>query len=296
MANVWDALKKHQSEPVQAESTTASPGAVPLAVPADVAVTPHPAGAAASSVSAPTNAPPLTAPLPSTSVVPVTSPTARKPAAYSEELRPHFDRGGRIADAYRALRTNLLAKCGEKGFCYLVTSARGGEGKTITSVNLALVLAECVTKNTLLIDADLRRPRVAGLMGLSAAPGLAELIRGEAAMKQVLQPTTYPNLSVISAGGATPESVAELLARPPVASLLAEAKRMFDYVLIDTPPINHVSDVGTLGPFCRGALLVVRSGKTRQEDVDRAVALLHAANIQPAGMVLTGSRGFAANG
>jgi len=290
VAKISDALKKYQAEQAQAEAQKSAGDNVPLAVPPNVAVTPHSAGVAAP---IPAPAPPLTVPVSlSSSSVPVDVPVSlsQKPPMFSEVLRPHFDRGGRVADAYRALRTNLLARCGDQGFCSLITSARAGEGKTLTAANLALVLAECVTRNVLLIDADLRRSRVADLMGLSPAPGLAEWIRGEATLRQVLQPTTYPNLSVIAAGTAPPGDVAELLARPPVHTLLAEAKRMFNHVLIDTPPI-HLSDVGTLGQVCRQALLVVRAGKTRQEDVTRAVALLHAANIQPVGMVLAGGRG-----
>jgi len=266
VAKISDALKKYQAEQARAEQAAMG---VPLAAPVF----------APSPPASPRLAPPS-----------VVVPACPGTLVLSETLLPHHDRGGRIADAYRALRTNLLARCGEQGFCSLVTSARPGEGKTLTAANLALVLAECVTQNVLLIDADLRRPRVAGLMGLPSAPGLAEWIRGEATLRQVLQPTTYKNLSVIAAGSASPGDVAELLARPPVHTLLAEAKRLFTHVLIDTPPI-HLSDVGTLGQVCRQALLVVRAGRTRQEDVTRAVALLHAANIQPAGMVLTGERG-----
>ena len=312
VAKVSDAMKKHQAEQAEAERAAAGP---PLAVPPDVAVTPHaPGGAVAVSASAsPAAAPVPEAPSPAAPacrgrlarVVRSIGLVVRRrridfAARCGQDARETRGRDARdtlpdardterIADAYRALRTNLLAMCGDEGFCFLVTSARNGEGKTLTAANLAWVLAECATRNVLLIDADLRRPGVAGVMGLSPAPGLAELIRGQATLLQVLQPTTCPNFSVIAAGTADPREVAELLARPTLHTLLTEARRMFDHVLIDTPPI-HRSDVGTLGQVCRQALLVVRAGRTRQEDVARAVALLHAANIHPAGMVLTGSR------
>jgi hypothetical protein len=132
------------------------------------------------------------------------------PRSVSSELISHHERGSQRSEEYRALRTSLLAQCGSAGFCYIVTSAEAGEGKTVTCLNLALVLTECVNQNVLVVDCDLRRGRVAQLLGIEQGPGMADVMRGKASIKQVLRPTQYPNMSVITAGRANPQEVAEL--------------------------------------------------------------------------------------
>jgi receptor protein-tyrosine kinase len=214
---------------------------------------------------------------------------------YSPALVPHHDRGGATAEEYRALRTNLLAQYSDERFCLLVTSAEAGEGKTVSSLNLALVLAERQERRTIIIDADLRKRTIANLLHISNTPGLADILRGTARLDDVIQPTAYPNLFVIPAGQSKQAEVGELLGGPELEESVTELRRRYDYVLFDTPPITVASDAGMLGRATREALLVVRMNKTRRESVDRAIGLLHAANVKPVGMILTHQRYYIPN-
>ena len=277
MANVWDAIKKHQAEEAQrlqvpAQSTEARSEMPPAAAPAP------PAAPAA---------PPAAAPVPQIKVESVHVGKLGENGSFSESLVAHHDRGGALTEEYRALRTSLLAQCPDERFCYLVTSADAGEGKTVTAANLALVMAERVDRRTILIDCDLRKRKLAAMLNGKLSPGMVELLRGTASFKEVIQPTVCPNLFFIPPGEVKTEEVGELMGRPELDEIVSELRRHYDYMLFDTPPINVVSDAGMLGRATGGAILVVRMNKTHRESVDKAVRLLHAANVNVAGMVLT---------
>lgn len=185
------------------------------------------------------------------------------------------------------MRTSLLAQCGDGRFAYAVTSADAGEGKTVTCLNLGLAMAERVDRLTAVVDADMRKGRMAGLLGGQGGPGMAELLRGSVTLKDCLQPTAYPNLFFVPAGEASRTETGELIGRPELDEIVAELRRRYDYVIFDTPPINVISDAGILGRATGEALLVVRMNKTRREAVDKAVRLLHAANVKLSGVILT---------
>jgi len=266
VANVWDAMKKHQAE--QAVSPAAAPA--PSAPAQDLA----PARGS--------SAPP-SAPAPGT---PWTSIAATSLNGYAPSLVVHHDRGGTIAEEYRAMRTNLLAQYPDERFCVLVTSAEAGEGKTVTCLNLALVLAERPDHRTVIVDCDLRKHRVATMLGINNVPGLAEVISGKARLEQVIRDTKYRSLFVVPAGQAAPGEVGELLGRPDIDDVVNDLRRQYDHVLFDAPPMT-LPDAGMLGRTTREAVLVVRMDKTHRESVDRAIGLLHAANVKPVGIILT---------
>ena len=129
-------------------------------------------------------------------------------------------------------------------------------------------------------------------MDLSRSPGLAECLRGQSSLAEAVQRTCFNNLAVLTAGHVKGGQVAELLGRPELEKLLANAQRMFDYVLIDTPPVNGVSDTGIMGRACSQAMLVVRMHRTQRNAVKRALAMLRAASIEPMGIVLTGRKHY----
>jgi len=218
------------------------------------------------------------------------SPDTRDAAGYSELLVVHHDRGGVVAEEYRALRTSLLAQCGEQRFAYVVTSAEQGEGKTVTCANLALAMAEIPDKRTLLIDADLRRGGLACLFGQALEPGVADVLRADAAFDRVVRATAYPNLFLVAAGHATCEEVGELIVRPALCELLRQAFTQYDYVLVDSPAAMSVADACMLGRAAGAALVVVRMNKTTKEAVARLLRLLRAAHVQVGGIVLTHAR------
>ncbi len=265
MANVWNAMKKHKDEKGALPSQEAS------------------AAVAAGGVSAT----PLTTPTPVVAMSPQQSVDQVKGNGYSPLLLAYHDRGGKVAEEYRALRTNMLAQCNDRKFCYLVTSSQPDEGKTITCLNLGIVMAERVDRRTVIVDCDLRKGKAAKLLGAAPNPGVAEVLRGQATLKDVVQATALPNLFFIPTGKADHHEVGEIMGRPELDELVEQLRRQFDYVLFDTPPVNIASDAGMLGKATGEALLVVRMNKTRRESVDRAVALLHAANVKPVGIILT---------
>ncbi|MCD4699298.1 MAG: CpsD/CapB family tyrosine-protein kinase [Phycisphaerae bacterium] len=262
MANVWEAMKKHGAE--QAEQ--------------------------AEQVKPEGDAPKEKAPGPGPVHGRKDEPTTAKistDGGCSELLVVHHDRGGAITEEYRSLRTNLLARCPNDRFCYLITSSDPGEGKTVTCLNLALVMAERVDYRTIVIDCDLRKGRMAGLLGANPSPGVAELLCGSVSLDECIQPFCCPNLFFIPAGDAHHTETGELIGRPELDEFVGELRRRYDFVIFDTPPINLASDAGILGKVVDEALLVVKMNKTQRESVEKAVRLLHAANVKLSGIVLT---------
>ena len=311
MANVWDAMKKHQAE--QAEQRRETPPPADVAGPAE-APQDEPSGAGelermetrATNVAtqAPppprergAHRPPVAEPEPelaidetdwsSLATTAQPAPPPQREGEYVDLLAAYHDRGGAITEEYRALRTSLLAQSADERFCYQITSANPGEGKTITCANLSLVMAERIDRRTVIVDCDLRKPMLATYLDTSNQPGIADILRGAATVKQALQPTKAANLSFIPAGVARESEVAELIGRPELEEVIQELRRKYDYVILDTPPINMVSDAGMIGRATGQALLVVRMHKTHRESVEKAIRLLHAANVKPAGIVLT---------
>jgi capsular exopolysaccharide synthesis family protein len=283
VANVWDAMKKHEQER-GAGAPAPAPAPDPVASPTPAGVRGVMSTAAAQVAAAPAVSATVTTALPLVT-----------PNGYSLALVAHHDRGGAITEEYRALRTNLLAQYDDERFCLLVTSAEAGEGKTVSTVNFALVLAERQERRTVIIDGDLRKRTIASLLHIDNAPGLSDVLRGTKRIGDVVRATAYPNLFVVPAGQSKQAEVGEILGRPELEEAVAELRRTYDYVLIDTPPITIASDAGMLGRATREALVVVRMNKTRRESVDRAIGLLHAANVKPVGMILTHQRYYIPN-
>ncbi|MEQ1757813.1 MAG: polysaccharide biosynthesis tyrosine autokinase [Vicinamibacterales bacterium] len=151
----------------------------------------------------------------------------------------------------------------------MVTSAVMGEGKTLTSSNLALTLSESYKKNVLLIDGDLRRPALHTLFRLESSPGLSEgLFAGEDQRLAVRQ--VSPRLGVLTAGRPSSDPIAGLTS-PRMARVIEEAREAFDWVIIDTPPVALLPDANLLATMADGAVLVVRAGATPWDLAQRAV-------------------------
>lgn len=206
---------------------------------------------------------------------------------YSKLLVSHHNRGGQISEEYRALRTSLLAQSPDERFCYLITSAEPGEGKTLTCLNLALIMAERHDRRTLVVDANLRNNKMASYLKAADAPGLVDVIRGTASLDDVVQPTIYPNLFFLPAGQVDPDQIGELLVRSDVKDIADTLRDQYDYVFFDSPPLTSVSDAATTARAIGQVLLVARMNKTDRDSTQRAIRLLNAANVKPAGIVLT---------
>ncbi len=175
---------------------------------------------------------------------------------------------------FRSLRTKLL-EAGERRnmHAFVVTSAGVGEGKTLMSVNLAWLLAQTDGVKALLIDADLRSPAAAAYFGIQNELGLSEVLTGDKKLTQAIVKLQPAGLHLLP-GGASREDVAELLSGPRFSRLLAEARKHFDYIIIDAPPLGIFTDANLLINRADGALLIVRSGQTRYAVVDRLLEQL----------------------
>ena len=191
-----------------------------------------------------------------------------------------------LAEAFRSLRTNLqFVGVDEDSRSFVITSAGPGEGKSTTAANVAIALAETGAK-VALVDADLRRPRVADYMGLEGGVGIADVLIGRLDLADALQPWGRSGLSVLAAGR-MPPNPSELLGSQSMQRLLASLSETFDYVLIDTPPVLLVTDAAVVARLAGGAIVVVAAEKTHKRQVAAAVERLDSAGTQVFGIIAT---------
>jgi capsular exopolysaccharide synthesis family protein len=183
--------------------------------------------------------------------------------------------GSPVAERYRRLRLKLEQPNpdGASRQAIVVTSAVPEEGKTTTSINLALAFAENRDRRTLLIDADLRRPSVTKYLVPAPTLGLTEILSGETTLDHALIEIKSSHLTILPAGTPTPNPL-DLLRSDYLASIVAELRRRFDRIVIDTPPTVPFTDAAVLNDVSDGALLVIRAGKTTGTLIDRACASL----------------------
>jgi capsular exopolysaccharide synthesis family protein len=191
------------------------------------------------------------------------------------------------AEAYRTLRTNLeFVGVNDRARTVVITSALTGEGKTITLANLAIALTDSGS-TVALIDADLRMPRLAEMMGLDGTVGLTDVLIGRAQLADVIQPWGRTNRLVVLPAGRIPPNPSELLGSKPMAQLLESLAAEFDYVLIDAPPVLPVTDAAVLGRLTAGTLLVAAANIVKEQELQAAVRALVTAGITPLGIVAT---------
>lgn len=194
----------------------------------------------------------------------------------------------KAAEGYRLLRTSLAAleaPDSQQATTLLIASARPGEGRTTTLVNLGISLAQA-SRRVLLIDADLRSPVLHETFGLHNEIGLTSLLVGEQGeARRALRQTGIPGLRVLTAGPDS-SSPAELLASPQARSLLAQLRSQADYVLIDAPPLLSVADAGILAQLVDGVLLIVQLAATRRNDLQDAIAYLDRIKAPLRGVIL----------
>ena len=176
-------------------------------------------------------------------------------------------------EAFRVLRTNLqFLDLDHQPRCLVISSALQGEGKTMTSTNLAIALAQ-TGRRTLIIDADLRRPRVAGLLGLDAAVGLTTVLVGNTDVQDAIQVHEASGLHFL-ASGAKPPNPTEILQSRVTHDLIRELCDSYDMVIIDGPPLLPVADASVLSKIADGVILVVQHGKTTRDAVSDAIKRL----------------------
>ena len=200
----------------------------------------------------------------------------------------YFDPKALITEQYKILRTNVLSISKTKPPKTLaITSAVHSEGKTLTALNLAVAIAQTTHKpRVLLIDADLRRGRVAKYLGVKQPVGLTEILKEEVNPSEALFNIDVENLTFI-ASGAIPSNPVELLSSDRMHRLLLLMRSKFDHILIDTPPVISVTDSGIIGSQSDGVLLIIQAGRTQRGIVKRATELLEQAHSKVLGYILT---------
>lgn len=197
----------------------------------------------------------------------------------------------RIEEAYKSIRANIMFSVVKKGCkIIVVSSSLPNEGKTTTTVNLAASISQA-DQRVLLIDGDLRKPKIHQYFSVSSAPGLTDYLSDVASARHkmdifgIIHPTKYENLSVITSG-TIPPNPAELLGSDFMRDFLNGISKDFDYIIIDTPPLNVVSDALPLIRESDGIVLVVRDNQTTHPELQKALSSLEFIDAKILGFVV----------
>jgi receptor protein-tyrosine kinase len=204
----------------------------------------------------------------------------------TEPAIPFASDNSAIAEAFRKLRTNLqFLAVDDPPRVIVVTSSMPGEGKSTTSINIALALAEA-DHSVVLVDGDMRRPKLDSYLDLVGKAGLSTVLSGRASLSEVLQTTRYPGLTVLTSGG-TPPNPSELLGSQAAKNLLGELRAKFDFVIVDSSPLLAVTDAAILAAGSDGVLVMARFGHTKRDQLEHAVGNLEDVGARLLGAVFT---------
>jgi capsular exopolysaccharide synthesis family protein len=189
------------------------------------------------------------------------------------------------AEALRQLRTNLqFLDAAHPARVIVITSAVAGEGKSLVALNLALVTAEA-GRSVVVIEADLRKPRISDLLGLDRSVGLSTVLAGQASYEDAVQRWGSTRLDVLSSG-MPPPNPSELIDSARMTELIEGLRELYDMVVIDTPPLVPVTDAAIIAAQVDGAVLVIRHGRTRRGHLRTAIASLDAVHARLLGGVM----------
>jgi polysaccharide biosynthesis transport protein len=204
----------------------------------------------------------------------------------SVELITYQDTKSLISEAYRNLRTSVLLSSGSghPPKTLLVTSSQAGEGKTTTAINIAITLSQTGGK-VVLLDCDMRNPRVHRIMGVENSAGMSTYLSGNSDLSTLIQQSDIPNLFIVSAGR-IPPNPAELLGSSRMKQGLALLDEYFEHIVIDSPPVLSVTDARILGSMVDGVVLVIKGGETPKEAVQRTKRLLQEVHAHMIGTLL----------
>ena len=273
MGRIAEALKKAEQQRDR-KLHAAAPGSERERTPTPV---PAPDGQPADSVPA------------TSSASPVPSECPPRIAGMSEALVAYYEPSSIISEQYRSLRTRLLSQNPDNEHRIMaVTSSVPRDGKSVTTLNTALILSEIRHLKTLVVDGDFRRGSLADMLNLADSPGLADVLQGQATYEEAIQETPVPNLFFMSAGHTKGRSAAEVLSDETTGSVFARFRDEYNYTIVDTPPATTVTDVGVIGQWCNGVIMVVRVNKTPEPIAQRAVRVLQVNNVAILGVLLVG--------
>ena len=195
------------------------------------------------------------------------------------------DAPAHFSEAIKAIRTAVVFSSADEGArSIVVTSTAPGEGKTLVSSNLAVALAQ-TEQRALIIDCDMRRPRIHEVFGGPQDPGVSNVLVGTSELADVIRKTDTPNLSIMSAGH-IPPNPAELLGSPRFKELIRKLRSQFDWIIIDAPPVMAVTDAAVIGNHATGVVFVVGAEMTSRRHASVAIEQLLAAKAHFIGAVL----------
>lgn len=271
MGSMVEVLKKLQTEPANADAA-AKPGAPHVDLPVAPMI----------------DVPPAVAPLRTPPDSEHAPGRIWRPEDVDPGLIAFHERTAAITEQYRAVRARILSQnpAGDPQLI-AITSAVPLEGKTITTMNLGLIMAESRELKVAVLDADLRRASLGRTLGYRSSPGLADVLIGRASLSDVALETPAPNLDLIAAGSTHGLNIAEVLASNRTRDVFQMLQARYDYVLIDTPPATTVADVCTLAPLCHHIIVAILMNRTPEPLVQKTVRLLQTNHGRILGCVLT---------
>lgn len=205
------------------------------------------------------------------------------------QIVTYYDPKSVIAEQYRIICTHIQQISPNTPLkTLLVSSTSHKEGKTVTAINLAIIMAKKSNdKRVLLLDCDMRKGTIYKFMGVKQLPGLSEILSGEALLDNVtIQRNKIPNLDIVTCGE-NPLNPSELLSSDRMGNLLATLKSRYDRVIIDAPPILPVTDTHILSNQVDGVIIVVQAGHTQRKQVLHAQSLLKQVQANIVGFILT---------
>jgi capsular exopolysaccharide synthesis family protein len=189
------------------------------------------------------------------------------------------------AECCRSIRTNILFMSPDRPLkTVVVTSPSPQEGKTTTAINLSVTMAEAGGR-VLIVDTDMRRPRLHRSFGVPNQTGISTVIVGKATLEDAIKRTDVPNLDVLTCGP-VPPNPSELLHTERFAAVLADCGRIYDRIILDSPPTSAVTDPAVLGNLADGVVLVIKAGETTRESATHARRQLTSAKVRLVGVVV----------
>ena len=212
-----------------------------------------------------------------------------QPPVYTNSIQVLFNQGALIENKcvcispdaaefgkYKVLRAQIMQKTKEKGWnTLMVTSAKPGEGKTLTSINLAITLAKEFHQTVLLVDCDLGKQDVHKRFGYESDRGLADFLLNECSLNEIINWPGVEKLTVIS-GGQTIENATELLGSPQMKTVVAEMKERYPdrYIIFDLPSLLEGADAITFAPLVDGILIVTQAGRNSIKEINKTIELI----------------------
>ncbi len=191
-----------------------------------------------------------------------------------------------VRESYKTARTNIVYSILKQGCKKIVfTSSMKGEGKTVTSANIACALAQQIDTKVLVIECDLRAPKVHTVFQLNPTPGLTNYLYNECAFQDIIKEATASNLDVICYG-AIPPNPLELLSSDKMKELVESLEKKYDYIIFDTPPVGVVSDAIPMVKLSDGVVLVAKNNYTTYPDLSRTIDTIKRADGKILGAII----------